>query len=438
MNFTATLNYIYNRLPCYQRIGQAAYKENLDNTLALLEHLGNPHKKFRSIHIAGTNGKGSVSHMLASIFQEAGYTTGLYTSPHLIDFRERIQINGTYIPKKYVSSFISKNKDVIERIQPSFFEITVAMCFNYFAQQQVDIAIVETGLGGRLDSTNVIVPELSIITNISFDHMHLLGTTLEQIANEKAGIIKNNCPVVIGETQDEISHVFHNKAYTSKSSLYFADTYIKLLSESKQWHTHFCISSHNTIQYKNLTSPLIGNYQQKNIVTVCAAIELIQQKFSKIKKIHISRGIQNTITNTHLLGRWQIIQQIPYIVCDTAHNVEGIRETMQHLQSLNIKDIHIILGVVNDKDVHSIINLLPKHATYYITKPSIDRAMPIHELSNIFKQYNIRHSCYKTVKTAYNQAIQKLTPSSILYIGGSTFVVADIISYLSKKKRKKI
>jgi dihydrofolate synthase/folylpolyglutamate synthase len=438
MNFSATLDYIYNKLPCYQRIGQAAYKENLDNIIALLNYIGNPHKNVRCVHIAGTNGKGSVSHMCASIFQEAGYKTGLYTSPHLIDFRERIQINGIPISKRAVSSFIEKYKNFIENIQPSFFEITVALCFDYFASHNVDIAIIETGLGGRLDSTNIIVPVLSIITNISFDHTQLLGNTLEKIAIEKAGIIKPNIPIIIGEYQKDIEHVFIKKAQQNNSTLLYAEKICTLHSKNEStWYSHFSISIEDTILYKNLQSPLTASYQKKNIQTVCAAIHNLRNSFSKIHKKHIVKGIANTIQNTNLQGRWQIIQSKPLIVCDTAHNYAGIAETMKQLLSLNYSDIHIIWGMVNDKDVESIMNLLPHNAHYYITKPSIERGMDVQKLADFFKNNSLSYTTYHSVKKAYQTAVQRITKKSVLYIGGSTFVVADFILYLSKKERKK-
>lgn len=438
MNYSTTLDYLYHRLPCYQRIGQAAYKENLDNTLALLEHMGNPHKKLTCIHIAGTNGKGSVSHMCASIFQEAGYKTGLYTSPHLIDFRERIQINGIPIPKKYISSFITKHRVIIEIIKPSFFEITVALCYAYFAHCNIDIAIIETGLGGRLDSTNVITPILSIITNISYDHTHLLGNTIEKIAFEKAGIIKPNIPILIGEYQKNTAPVFFEVAHNQNSPIYFADTHTTIsYNTEKPWHTKFTVLAHNKKICANTSSPLHGAYQQKNIKTVCAAIELLQKKYGNINSKHIKNGIENTITNTHLLGRWQLLQSIPYIVCDTAHNYAGIQETMSQLASMNCNDIHIIWGMVSDKDVATIIELLPKRATYYLTKPSIERAMNTNELASYFIKHGFTYTTHTSVKQAYTKAAQKLTPQSILYIGGSTFVVADAILYHTKKRIKK-
>ena len=426
MKYNDTISFLYSQLPCYQKIGQKAYKANLDNTLALLDAIGNPHRKLRCIHIAGTNGKGSTSHIIASILQENGYKTGLYTSPHLLDFRERIKINGKLISKKYISTFVKKNNVIISKIKPSFFEITVAVAFEYFYIKKVDFAVIETGLGGRLDSTNVIFPILSIITNIGLDHTALLGETIEEIAKEKAGIIKPKVPIIIGETDNKTSEIFLQKANEEKSNIIFADKIYSISNSSiLNWHSKFSIKKKSIEIIKNLSSPLQGLYQIKNITTVIAAIEELQKNKVHISKKSIKTGLLNTTINTGLLGRWQIISDKPFIVCDTAHNFDGISATMKHLLSLPSKDIHIILGMVNDKDISKIITLLPKAAKYYITKPNIERGMEIKTLASFFNDYTF--STHKTVNQAYKQALKQLTPSSSLYIGGSTFIVADFL-----------
>lgn len=431
MNYKQTLEFLYKQLPCYQRIGAAAYKENLDNTIALLSAIGNPHLQIQTIHIAGTNGKGSISHMCASILQEAGYKTGLYTSPHLLDFRERIKINGNCVSKRYITDFVKKYAKIITDIQPSFFEITVAMSFDYFAKQNIDIAVIETGLGGRLDSTNVIIPKVSIISNIGLDHTHLLGNTIDKIAIEKAGIIKPNTPVIIGETQKEIKDIFITIAEKNKAPITFADAKTSLQLTNKQyWHKGFSIiNSNSTI--KNITSNLQGIYQQKNIITVAATISELQNQGLHITQSQFKKGIEKTIINTGLLGRWQIINKKPLIICDTAHNAEGIKETMKQLQDINKPDIHILWGMVDDKDVSKIIPLLPQKATYYVTKPNIERGMKIKKLASNFE--GMKFKTFPTIANAYKTAIKNLHATSVLYIGGSTFVVAE---FLSKKNLK--
>lgn len=405
MMYQDTLNWMFSQLPMYQRQGNSAYKVDLGNTVLLINHLKNPHKNFKSVHVAGTNGKGSTSHMLASILQEAGYKVGLYTSPHLKDFRERIRINGKVVSKQFVIGFINRNKAFFEENQLSFFEMTVGMAFDYFSKQDIDIAVVEVGMGGRLDSTNIITPEASVITNIGLDHMQFLGDTLEAIAFEKGGIIKPNIPVVIGETQKETVPVFMDLAKKNNTEIVFADKNIEQV-------------------YK---SDLIGSYQVKNIKTVIQTIKILQTKGYKISKKHIEVGLLNVVKNTGLLGRWQVLNKNPKVVCDTGHNKEGLTYVMQQLSKENYKLLHIVFGVVNDKDLNSIIDLLPIEATYYFCKPNILRGLDANKLKEIFNQYGLKGEAYISVNEAYKTALVNAKTDDLIFIGGSTFVVAEII-----------
>ena len=405
MTYQDTLNWMFSQLPMYQRQGKTAFKKDLSNTLKLAEHLNNPENKFKSVHVAGTNGKGSTSHILASVLQEAGYKVGLYTSPHLKDFRERIKINGQEVSKHFVIGFIKRNKDFFEANKLSFFEMTVGMAFDYFAKQNVDIAVVEVGLGGRLDSTNIVIPEVSIITNIGLDHTQFLGDTLEAIAFEKGGIIKPNIPVVIGETQKETAPVFKSLAKSCDSEILFAD---QLVSEV----------------YK---SDLIGSYQSKNIKTVIQTVKQLQGKGFKISKKNIKQGLLKVVKNTGLLGRWQILKERPKVVCDTGHNREGLIYVMQQLSNETFESLHIVFGVVNDKDLRSILDLLPKKATYYFCKPNIPRGLDAEELQQTFSSYKLKGRAYKSVNEAYNSALNNARKDDFIYVGGSTFVVAEII-----------
>ena len=405
MNYNDTTNWMFSQLPMYQNKGKSAYKVDLSNTLKLASHLNNPEDKFKSIHVAGTNGKGSTSHMLASILQEAGYKVGLYTSPHLKDFRERIKINGKCISKQFVIGFVKRNKLFFEANSLSFFEMTVGMAFDYFAKQKIDIAVVEVGLGGRLDSTNIITPEVSVITNIGLDHTQFLGDTLELIAKEKGGIIKSRIPVIVGETQEETKEVFVSIAKENKSKLTFAD-------------------SIEGIIYK---SDLKGSYQKHNIKTVLATIEEIRLKGFKISKKNIEQGFLKVISNTELLGRWQILQNSPKVICDTAHNKEGLLYTMKQLEEENCNKLHIVLGFVNDKDLKSIIGLFPKKAHYYFCKPNILRGLNALVLQDFFKKNNIKGEAYSSVSDAFQNAKSKAKKEDLIYVGGSTFVVAEIL-----------
>lgn len=424
MNYQETLNWLFSQLPMYQREGQAAYKANLDNTLALDEYFKHPHTHFKTIHIAGTNGKGSVSHMLASILQEAGYKTGLYTSPHLKDFRERIKVNGEMVSEQYVIDFVENNKNLFARIHPSFFEMTVAMAFKYFADRQVDIAVIEVGLGGRLDSTNVITPQASVITNISFDHMALLGDTLEKIAGEKAGIIKPGIPAIVGIRDKEYDFVFEKKAASVNTTLSFASEQWKV-EKNPEGNYHLKRSSGE--EYCDLSCELKGDYQRKNIPTVVETIPVLRAAGLHITEGQVRAGISHVITNTGLYGRWQKLAQHPLTICDTGHNIDGITEIVRQLQKCQYEQLHFIIGMVNDKDVDHVLCILPPKAIYYFTKASIPRAMNEEILAEKARMAGLQGKCYPTVATAYEAARQNATEKDMIYIGGSTFVVAEVL-----------
>jgi len=431
MTYKETLDYLYTQLPMYQRIGAAAYKADLENTVAICNLLENPEKSFRSVHIAGTNGKGSTSHMLASIFQEKGLKTGLYTSPHLLDFRERIRINGIMIPEEKVIRFVEKYKPDFEKIQPSFFEMTVGLAFNHFREEKVDIAIIEVGLGGRLDSTNIITPLLSVITNISFDHKQFLGNTLEKIATEKAGIIKYHIPVVIGESQEEIRHVFIEKARKEESEIVFADAEFTV-GESTAWEAgsgqmRLDILRNNTKYLTQLKSPLGGNYQKKNIITVCAACELLSKQFSDISKDELRKGILHVIMNTGFAGRWQLLSRSPLTVCDTGHNEAGLQEVLDQIKRTPHDHLHFVFGMVNDKEIEDILKMLPRDATYYFCKADIPRGLDAHELRLKATGYGLTGEAFDSVKKAMKAAQQRAGKNDLVFIGGSTFVVAEVV-----------
>jgi dihydrofolate synthase/folylpolyglutamate synthase len=389
----------------YQRQGKTAFKKDLSNTLKLANHLDNPENKFKSVHVAGTNGKGSTSHMLASVLQEAGYKVGLYTSPHLKDFRERIKINGKEVSKQFVIGFIKRNQVFFEANKLSFFEMTVGMAFDYFAKQKVDIAVIEVGMGGRLDSTNIVTPEISVITNIGLDHTQFLGNTLEAIAFEKGGIIKPNIPVVIGETQKETTPVFKELVKKNNSKITFADRTIDEV----------------------MKTDLLGSYQAKNVKTVLQTIKELQGKGFNISKKHIEKGLLEVVNNTGLLGRWQVLNTSPKVVCDTGHNREGLTYVMQQLKNETFNTLHIVFGVVNDKDLSSIVDLLLKNATYYFCKPDIPRGLDAEKLKQKLSKYNIIGKAYGSVNEAYKTALNIAKKEDFIFIGGSTFVVAEII-----------
>lgn len=417
-NYQQTLDYLYQVLPMYQRIGASAYKADLNNTIALCHALGNPQDKFKSIHVAGTNGKGSSSHMLAAILQSAGYKTGLYTSPHLKSFTERIRINGKEIEESSVINFVNRIQPVIEEIKPSFFEITVAMAFEYFAKQKVDIAVIEVGLGGRLDSTNVIKPLVSLITNISWDHMDLLGDTLPKIAFEKAGIIKQHTPVIISQSQPEVQEVFKKKASETQSGLTFADEVYKVKNVGSG---KFVVNNSTTYQLD-----LVGNYQQKNLAGVLATIDVLRAAGFNISTAAVANGLSQTITLTGLKGRWQRLGDKPLVICDTGHNEAGVREVLHQISQQQYHQLHIVWGMVKGKDVTKILTMLPKTASYYFCQAQIPRAMDAHELSDQAKAFGLTGEVIPDVKQAIAIAKQHAHSSDMIFIGGSTFVVAEI------------
>ena len=428
MTYQQTIDYLFSRLPMFQRVGAAAYKANLDNTISICKALGNPEKKIKCVHVAGTNGKGSSSHMLAAILQQAGYKTGLYTSPHLIDFRERIKINGKLIPKTDVVKFVENYKTIFEDIEPSFFEWTVGLAFHYFAEQEVDVAIIEVGLGGRLDSTNVIKPQCCLITNIGFDHVNLLGNTLPLIAAEKAGIIKEKIPVVISQTQLDVLSVFNTKAQSLKAPIIFADKQYKILSHDFQ-DGLLCVEllekiTNNTQHYK---LDLTGTYQLKNLQGVLSCINSLKQKGFLIEDENVLYALQHVKKLTGLMGRWQILSEKPLIIADTGHNEDGITEVVKNIERYSYKKLHMIIGVVNDKDVTSILKLLPKNATYYFCKANIPRALPEKELFDLAKQHDLKGKKFASVALALSEAKKVAKADDLIFIGGSTFTVADAI-----------
>ncbi len=433
MTYAEVLEYLYNRLPIYQRVGAPAYKPGLENIKLLCEALGNPQNNFPCIHIAGTNGKGSVSHYLASILQSAGYkNVGLHTSPHLKDFRERIKINRNDISEQDVIDFVARYKDLIERIDSSFFELSVAMAFYFFSKAKCDVAVIEVGMGGRLDSTNIINPILSVITNISFDHVATLGNTLEKIAFEKAGIIKPNIPVVIGETRPETKPVFLKKAAECKSAISFADTMYSVdtprhINENNRAYLLVDVLKNGENYITDLHSELIGLYQLKNIQTVLCAVDRLNEAGYTIRKEHVIDGVKNVITQTKLLGRWQILSISPLSIADTGHNEAGIKEIVQQLKTISYKKLHFVFGVVKDKDPAPVLKLLPKNAVYYFCKAGIPRALDENELIEIASKIGLKGSAYPTVKEALKAAQSNAKENDIIFIGGSTFVVAEAI-----------
>lgn len=428
MNYSETLNWMFNKLPMYQRIGASAYKADLNTTINIINYLDNPQDSFKSIHIAGTNGKGSTSHSLASVFQEAGYKTGLYTSPHLRDFRERIRINGEMIPENEVVDFIEKHKDKLEELELSFFEMTVAMAFDYFRKEKVDIAIIEVGMGGRLDSTNVIKPELCVITNISLDHVKFLGENEEQIAAEKAGIIKPEIPVVIGETQEGSSDVFIKTAKEKNSPIFFADKIMDCRKDNiySLDYQQFDIYKNNESYLKELKYPLLGNYQKKNLATVICALDILRDSF-KIEEKHIIDGLANVIKNTSLMGRWQVINKNPLAIADTGHNVAGINEVNRQLAETKYNKLHFVLSVVNDKDIDGILQLLPKEAEYYFCKADIPRGLSADILFEKATNSGLKGKVYESVRNAYSSALANAQEGDLVFVGGSNFTVAEVV-----------
>jgi dihydrofolate synthase/folylpolyglutamate synthase len=428
MNYKETLDWMFNKLPMYQRIGAAAYKADLNTTIEILNYLNNPQENFKSVHIAGTNGKGSTSHSLASVFQAAGFKTGLYTSPHLRDFRERIRINGQMIPEDNVVTFIEQHKQKLEELELSFFEMTVAMAFDYFSKEKVDIAIIEVGMGGRLDSTNVIHPELSLITNISLDHVKFLGDCEEKIAAEKAGIIKENTPIVIGETQERSKDVFINKAEEKNSPISFADQIFECRKKDEvalDYHT-YDIYKNNELYISDLKFPLLGNYQKKNLATIICALDILKNKFD-ISQNNICDGLLNVVKATGLMGRWQVINEKPLAIADTGHNVAGINEVKRQLSETKFEKLHFVLSVVNDKDIEGILELLPKDAEYYYCKADIPRGLSAEILAEKATNCGLNGKVYNSVKEAYAAACNNAKENDLVFVGGSNFTVAEVV-----------
>lgn len=428
MNYKQTLDYLYSKLPMFTRVGAVAYRKDLHNTIAMCEQLGNPQDKFKTIHVGGTNGKGSTSHMLAAILQQAGYKTGLYTSPHLKDFRERIRINGEMIPEAFVVDFVEEQQDIMEFLQPSFFEVTVAMAFSHFAKAEVDIAIIEVGLGGRIDSTNIITPELSVITNISLDHTNILGTTLPEIATEKAGIIKKDLPVVIGETQPETENIFLQKAAETNSPIYFADQELRLEQLKKTGkYLNVAVYSGDTPIYPDLDLDLNGAYQRKNVLTVIEAIQILKQQGFKIEEKAVYDALKNVKGLTGLQGRWQTLSENPLVICDTGHNIAGITEVMQNINDTPHDQLHIVIGMVKDKDITGVLQLLPTDAHYYFCQPDLERALSALELAEQAKNHHLIGDVFPSVQLAFHAAKDNANANDLIFIGGSTFVVAEVL-----------
>ena len=426
MTYLESIHYLYDQLPMFSKSGAKAYKADLKNTLALCSFLGNPQDKLKTIHIAGTNGKGSVSHMLAAILQENGYKTGLYTSPHLKDFRERIKINGQMMAKSFLIDFVEKTKIISEKIKPSFFELTFVMALDYFVQKNVDVAVIETGLGGRLDSTNVITPLLSVITNISYDHTDILGNTLEEIAYEKAGIIKKDIPVVIGETTVKTKPVFQKKAGEMNSEISFAQEKYKLISSLyKTKSLDLEIVNKLNKKKEKYSLDLNGLYQQKNILTVLAAVDFLKNNFP-LKPEKIKNALSNVKKITGLFGRWEVIHEKPTVVLDVAHNEDGIKQLMAHIHKLNFEKLHIIFGMVKDKKIEKALCQFPKNANYYFTKAQNPRALPEKELMNIAKSFKLNGNTYPKVNLALKASIAKASKKDLIIVCGSVFVIAEV------------
>lgn len=428
MTYQQTLDYLFARLPMYQRVGASAYKADLKNTLKIAEVLGKPHQKLKCIHVAGTNGKGSCSHMIAAILQQAGYKTGLYTSPHLIDFRERIKINGKMIPKNYVVNFVEKYKEPFEIIEPSFFEWTVGLAFDYFVNEEVDVAVIEVGLGGRLDSTNIITPIVSLITNISFDHMNLLGDTLEKISLEKAGIIKPRVPVVVSQYQSESGPLFSRLAKDNKSPLEFSDKIFKVTgAKLNSGMLSVTVLSRRDNQETVYELDLTGFYQTKNLLGVLNTVEQIIKAGFIIEPEHIHKALQKVCPLTGLSGRWHKLSEKPLIIADTGHNEDGIKHVIDNLKTLSYSKLHFVFGSVNDKDITKIIHLLPKEATYYFVKANVPRAYDEKELMEKGQKLKLTGKHYPTVKDGITAAKKAYKKNDLIFIGGSTFVVADAL-----------
>ncbi len=429
MNYEQALQYLYYQLPMFQRVGPKAFKKNLDNIKALCHHLGQPQNAFKSVHIGGTNGKGSTAHALSAILQQAGYKIGLYTSPHYRDFRERIKINGEYIEAQAVVDFVANNKGYFEKLKPSFFEITVALAFQYFAEQQVDIAIVEVGLGGRLDSTNVLSPILSVITNISFDHTNFLGGTLPLIAGEKAGIIKPNTPVVIGEIHSETRPVFEAKAAEMNAPIYFAEQNYWCKNVERTFLSQkFDVYKQTALFYPYLQSDLQANYQLKNLVTIFQSVEMLPQLGFPISRSHLYSALKQVKKTSKLLGRWQVLSDSnPIVIADSAHNIAGIQYAIQQIRATKFEQLHFVFGTVKDKNPNKILALLPKSALYYFCKADMPRGLDALQLEEKAAEFGLKGSAYPSVVSALEAAKKTAQSQDLVYIGGSIFVVAEIV-----------
>ncbi|WP_437922331.1 bifunctional folylpolyglutamate synthase/dihydrofolate synthase [Sphingobacterium sp. LRF_L2] len=431
--YDAVIEYLYARLTMFTRDGATAIKKDVDNTLRFCSHLGNPQTKFKSLHVGGTNGKGSTSHMLASILASAGYKTGLYTSPHLVDFRERIRINGHMIEEERVVRFVQQYQPLIEEIKPSFFEVTVALAFDYFAKEHVDIAIIEVGLGGRLDSTNIIRPELSLITNIGMDHMNLLGDTVQEIAFEKAGIIKSNIPVIVSERDNSVAQVFQNKAAEMESPLCFASDRLEIIDSKRSAHgLEVCVGVVDAHQKKTWTMELTGLYQRKNLLGVLTAVDELRKQGWDIDDTSVQNGLLHVSTNTGLRGRWQTLSTSPWIICDTGHNEDGIREVVNNLNHTSYRKLHVVIGAMRDKDLSHMLPQLPTDANYYFTSPDMPRSMSSVDLFNEAQKYGLVGRAFSSVWEGLQAAKLAFEEGDLIFVGGSTFVVAEVLKYSDK------
>ncbi len=425
MTYEEAAAYLIESVPMFQNTGRAAYKEGLCNTLLLDERFGHPHRRFRTIHVGGTNGKGSCCHTLAAILQTAGYKVGLYTSPHLTDFKERIRVNGQKIPECEVASFVEEERPFFDSLHPSFFELTTALAFKYFAKAEVDVAVVEVGMGGRLDCTNIITPDLSVITNISLDHVQFLGHTLAEIAREKAGIIKSEVPVIIGETTEETKKVFEDKSLEMNAPIRFAEEEHEVVSSRSERNTRI----YETLHYGSFRGELGGLCQEKNTATVLAAVDELRKAGYTIEQEHIRLGFGQVCELTGLRGRWQQVGTSPAVICDTGHNAGGISYIAEQLRHIRAGKLHIVIGMVNDKDILSVLRQLPQRAVYYFTKASVKRALDEHTLQTLAKEVGLRGTSLPDVKSAFQAARQSSTEKDLIFVGGSTFVVADFLSF---------
>jgi len=424
--YAEVIDYLYSRLPMFTRDGSSAYKKDLDRTIALCDALDNPQDKFKTIHVAGTNGKGSSSHMLAAILASAGYKTGLYTSPHLVDFRERIRVNGEQVSEQFVIDYVNSQKELIEEIQPSFFEVTVAMAFDYFAHEQVDIAIIEVGLGGRLDSTNIISPEVCLITNIGMDHMNLLGDTLEEITAEKAGIIKTDTPIVVSETHEVTAPIFNKVAASLLAPIEFADQIISAVALDKDsFFQHVRIEGLG--ESRRYSLDLRGSYQLKNVVGVLAVVEQLRKLNYTISELSLSEGLSKVQALTGLQGRWQTLSSNPLIICDTGHNEDGIKQVIKNLEAVSYNKLHIVIGAMKDKDLDHMLPYLPKEAFYYFSNPDMPRAMDAEELAQKANYYGLKGEVCGSVINAFNLAKESYIEGDLIFVGGSNFVVAEVL-----------